>query len=135
LRLTIVTALTLTPPRWKSELERRLVEPLGRRICGGYPELLYAHAREQRHSCLRAAFAEFAGEQKSAGLEDRFAEEDTRRDRCIRIMTAVEILICPPRAFGDEFAFAAAHDPVDEEERRPVRDEVGDGGHERLIFL
>ncbi|HVS10081.1 MAG TPA: acetyl-CoA hydrolase/transferase C-terminal domain-containing protein [Planctomycetota bacterium] len=46
LKLTIVTALTLTRPRWKGELERRLVEPMGRRLFGGYPELLYATARD-----------------------------------------------------------------------------------------
>ena len=46
LKLTIVTALTLARPRWKDELERRLVEPLGERLFGGYPELLYASARD-----------------------------------------------------------------------------------------
>ncbi len=39
--LHIFTALTLTRPRWKSELERRFLEPLGERIFGGYPELEY----------------------------------------------------------------------------------------------
>ena len=39
--LHIFTALTLTRPRGKSELERRFVKPLGERIFGGYPELEY----------------------------------------------------------------------------------------------
>jgi len=39
--LHIFTALTLTRPRGKGELERRLVQPLGERIFGGYPELEY----------------------------------------------------------------------------------------------
>src|ERR687891_1557863 len=39
--LHIFTALSLTRPRWKSELERRFVAPLGERIFGGYPELDY----------------------------------------------------------------------------------------------
>lgn len=39
--LTIYTALSLAPPRWSSELERRLVEPLNERLFGGYPELAW----------------------------------------------------------------------------------------------
>src|SRR5947207_5145907 len=39
--LHIFTALTLTRPPWKSERERRFLEPLGERIFGGYPELEY----------------------------------------------------------------------------------------------
>jgi acyl-CoA hydrolase len=41
LELRIFTALTLARPRWKSELERRFVEPLAERLFGGYPELAY----------------------------------------------------------------------------------------------
>jgi acyl-CoA hydrolase len=39
--LHIFTALTLTRPHWKSELERRFLEPLSERLFGGYPELEY----------------------------------------------------------------------------------------------
>jgi acyl-CoA hydrolase len=39
--LHIFTALTLTRPRWKNELERRFMEPLSERLFGGYPELDY----------------------------------------------------------------------------------------------
>jgi acyl-CoA hydrolase len=41
LDLRIFTALTLARPRWKSELERRFVEPLAERLFSGYPELAY----------------------------------------------------------------------------------------------
>jgi acyl-CoA hydrolase len=41
LDLRIFTALTLAKPRWKSDLERRFVEPLAERLFGGYPELAY----------------------------------------------------------------------------------------------
>jgi acyl-CoA hydrolase len=41
LELRIFTALTLGKPRWKSDLERRFVEPLAERLFGGYPELAY----------------------------------------------------------------------------------------------
>lgn len=41
IHLTLYTALTLAPPRWSSELERRLVEPMNERLFGGYPELLW----------------------------------------------------------------------------------------------
>src|SRR5947209_6158871 len=42
--LCIFTGLTLEKPRGKSELERRFLEPLSRRIFGGYPDLAYALA-------------------------------------------------------------------------------------------
>jgi hypothetical protein len=41
LDLRIFTALTLGRPRWKSDLERRFVEPLTERLFSGYPELAY----------------------------------------------------------------------------------------------
>ena len=41
LDLRIFTALTLARPRWKSDLERRFIEPLAERLFGGYPELAY----------------------------------------------------------------------------------------------
>jgi hypothetical protein len=37
LDLRISTALTLARPRWKSEIERRFLEPLTERLFGGYP--------------------------------------------------------------------------------------------------
>ena len=39
--LHIFTALTLSAPRWKNELERRFIGPLSERLFGGYPELDY----------------------------------------------------------------------------------------------
>src|SRR5688572_27448060 len=42
--LTIVTALSLRRPVAKSELERRLVEPLVQRVFGNYVELEYVRA-------------------------------------------------------------------------------------------
>ncbi|HEV8429911.1 MAG TPA: acetyl-CoA hydrolase/transferase C-terminal domain-containing protein [Pyrinomonadaceae bacterium] len=39
--LHIFTALTLSRPHWKNELERRFLEPLNERIFAGYPELEY----------------------------------------------------------------------------------------------
>jgi acyl-CoA hydrolase len=44
IRLTIFTALTLEPPRAKSDLERRFLEPLAQRVFAGYPPLDYATA-------------------------------------------------------------------------------------------
>jgi acyl-CoA hydrolase len=41
LDLTIWTALTLSEPGWESDLERRLVEPLGERLFDGYPAIRY----------------------------------------------------------------------------------------------
>jgi acyl-CoA hydrolase len=47
IRLTIVTALSLRMPRWRSDLERRLVEPLAQRVFGAYTELEYVRLIEQ----------------------------------------------------------------------------------------
>jgi acyl-CoA hydrolase len=44
IRLTIFTALTLEPPRPKSELEHRFFDPINKRLFGGYPPLDYAAA-------------------------------------------------------------------------------------------
>ncbi len=44
LRLTIVTALSLQPPRGSSLPERRFLEPIRQRLYGEYPELEYVEA-------------------------------------------------------------------------------------------
>jgi acyl-CoA hydrolase len=44
IRLTIFTALTLTPPRAKSELERRFLAPIVQRLFADYPAFDYAAA-------------------------------------------------------------------------------------------
>ena len=48
LHLTIMTALSLRKPRWHSDLERRLVQPLTQRIFGDYPELEYVRLIERQ---------------------------------------------------------------------------------------
>jgi acyl-CoA hydrolase len=48
IQLTLVTALSLRAPRWHSDLERRLVQPLAERIFAGYLELDYVRLLEQR---------------------------------------------------------------------------------------
>jgi acyl-CoA hydrolase len=45
--LQIFTALSLEKPRAHSELERRLLEPISRRVFGDYPELEYERDRAQ----------------------------------------------------------------------------------------
>jgi acyl-CoA hydrolase len=47
LSLTIVTALSLRTPRWKSDLERRLLQPFVERVFGNYPDLEYVRMLEQ----------------------------------------------------------------------------------------
>lgn len=42
IKLTIITALSLEPPTWSSDLERRMLEPIRERVWGGYVELEYA---------------------------------------------------------------------------------------------
>lgn len=45
LSLKIVTALTLETPQGTSELHRRFIEPLAKRLFKGYPDLAYARAQ------------------------------------------------------------------------------------------
>ncbi len=47
LRLRIFTALTLEKPPYRSELERRFLQPVIERLFGGYPELAYGKALRQ----------------------------------------------------------------------------------------
>jgi acyl-CoA hydrolase len=47
--LKIITALSLEPPTWSSDLERRMLEPIRERLWSGYVELEYAaDARRQK---------------------------------------------------------------------------------------
>jgi acyl-CoA hydrolase len=59
LRLTIVTALSLRAPRGHSELERRLIEPLSRRVFGDYPELEYLRLLERNQLPANIEVLEF----------------------------------------------------------------------------
>jgi acyl-CoA hydrolase len=47
IRLTIFTALSLRTPRWRSELERRFLQPFVERVFGAYPELEYVRLLER----------------------------------------------------------------------------------------
>ncbi|HEY6644584.1 acetyl-CoA hydrolase/transferase C-terminal domain-containing protein [Povalibacter sp.] len=57
--LTIVTALSLRVPRWHSDLERRLLQPLTQRIFGNYPELEYVRLIEQQRLPANIEVIEF----------------------------------------------------------------------------
>ncbi|GAB6094189.1 hypothetical protein JCM14469_04410 [Desulfatiferula olefinivorans] len=49
IKLKIITALSLEPPTWSSDLERRMLEPIRERLWSGYVELEYAaDARKQK---------------------------------------------------------------------------------------
>jgi acyl-CoA hydrolase len=52
IQLRIFSALTLEKPPYRSQLERRFLEPIVERLFGGYPALQYAHAL--RHGGLPA---------------------------------------------------------------------------------
>lgn len=59
LRLTILTALSLRAPRWRGDLQRRLSEPLARRIFGGYVELEYVRLLERERLPANIEVIEF----------------------------------------------------------------------------
>jgi acyl-CoA hydrolase len=46
IRLELVTALSLNPPRGKSELEERFLKPIRARVWGDYPRLAYVDDRD-----------------------------------------------------------------------------------------
>ena len=57
--LHIFTALTLSRPQGKNELERRFLEPLGERIFGGYPELEYVEPLKRKQLPKNIRVTEF----------------------------------------------------------------------------
>lgn len=59
LQLKIFTGLTLARPRWKNELERRLLEPLTARIFGNYPEIDYVSALRENKLPANIEISEF----------------------------------------------------------------------------
>jgi acyl-CoA hydrolase len=59
LSLTIVTALSLRTPRWRSDLERRFLQPFVKRVFGDYPELEYVRMLEERRLPANIEVIEF----------------------------------------------------------------------------
>jgi acyl-CoA hydrolase len=59
LHLTIITALSLRPPRWTTNLERRFIEPFARRVFGDYLELEYVRMLEERRLPTNVEVIEF----------------------------------------------------------------------------
>jgi acyl-CoA hydrolase len=59
IQLTLITALSLRAPRWRSDFERRLVQPLSERIFAGYLELEYVRLLEQRRLPANIEVIEF----------------------------------------------------------------------------
>ena len=54
-QLEIITALSLNPPRGKSELEERFYAPIRARIWGAYPRLDYLDAVESQSACPKTS--------------------------------------------------------------------------------
>jgi acyl-CoA hydrolase len=59
LSLTIVTALSLRPPRARGDLERRFLDPFLQRVFGGYVELDYVRLIEERRLPANIQLIEF----------------------------------------------------------------------------
>lgn len=75
IKLTIVTALSLRAPRWKSDLERRFIEPLSQRIFEGYVELEYVRLIEQGRLPPNIEVVEFYLE-PGAWLKDQHLQQN-----------------------------------------------------------
>ncbi|RPJ81686.1 MAG: hypothetical protein EHJ94_03870 [Deltaproteobacteria bacterium] len=59
IQLKILTALSLEPPTWSSELERRFLEPLVKRVWNGYVNLDYLTAVRKKELPPNVQVAEF----------------------------------------------------------------------------
>jgi acyl-CoA hydrolase len=105
LRLTIVTALSLRTPSWSSDLERRYVEPLARRVFGGYQELEYVRMLEERRLPSNIEVIEFYLE-PGAWLDNDCVQQHylnanythVLRDALARGLNVLLQLVAPPPA-------------------------------------
>ncbi len=59
IKLTILTGLTLTRPQWHSDLEKRFIEPLAKKILTDYEDPLYEIAREHQQLPANIKVIEF----------------------------------------------------------------------------
>jgi acyl-CoA hydrolase len=74
INLHIFTALSLSRPQWKGELERRFVEPLAKRLLGDYPELDYVNFVKQGKVPQNIRVSEFYF-QPGSFLDSPFAQQ------------------------------------------------------------
>src|SRR5512145_1611110 len=103
IRLTIVTALSLSAPRGTSDLERRLVEPLAQRLFGDYPELDYARLLSERRLPPNIEVIEFYLEPGAWLANDALQQSylsanytHVLRDAVARGLNVVAQLVAPP---------------------------------------
>ncbi len=101
--LTIVTALSLRVPRWRGELDRRLLEPFARRVFGDYPELEYVRLIEQNRLPRNIEIVEFYLEPgawlRNEHLQQHYLSSNythVARDALKRGMNVVAQLVAPP---------------------------------------
>ncbi len=105
IRLTIVTALSLRKPRGRSDLERRLVEPLSERVFGAFPELEYIRLIEQGRLPDNIEIVEFFLEPgawlNSASLQQNYLSANythVARDALQRGLNVIAQLVARPPA-------------------------------------
>ena len=75
LELELVTALSLNPPRGKSELEERFLAPVRRRVWGDYPALAYVEDRAKGVLPANVRVCEFYM-QSGSGLHNAHAQQN-----------------------------------------------------------
>ncbi len=110
IRLTIVTALSLRTPGWASDLERRYVEPLVRRVFGEYPPLEYVRMLEERRLPANIEVIEFYLEPGAWLANDTMQQHylsanytHVLRDAIARGLNVLVQLVAPPPP-GEEAA-------------------------------
>jgi acyl-CoA hydrolase len=103
LRLTIVTALSLRVPTWRSDLERRFLEPFVKRVFGDYPELEYTRLIRERRIPENIEIIEFFLEPgawlTSEHLQQHYLSSNythVARDALERGLNVVAQLVAPP---------------------------------------
>jgi acyl-CoA hydrolase len=105
IRLTIVTALSLRPPRWRSDLERRFLEPFVQRVFGGYVELDYVRMIEEQRLPANIEIIEFylepGGWLGSEHLQQHYLNSNythVARDALARDLNVIAQLVAAPPA-------------------------------------
>jgi len=119
LHLTIVTALSLRTPRWRSDLERRFLEPFVKRVFGDYPELEYIRMIEEQRLPQNIEIIEFFLEPGAwlghEHLQQHYLSANythVARDAILRGMNVIaQVVAAPPAGEGPPSVLSLGSNP------------------------
>lgn len=119
LSLTIVTALSLRKPRWRSDLERRFLQPFVERVFGDYPELEYVRMLEEKRLPSNIEIIEFylepGGWLSNEHLQQHYLSSNythVARDAIRRGLNVIaQIVAVPPTGEGPPSVLSLGSNP------------------------